>query len=104
VTALHNFLLAAALMAALVGAVFAAGTVYYLAGYLGAADAAAAAGALVAVAEGLRYSFAAFAVAAALVMPARRAMPPALLRLLAAPAVITGLLLLALTVWRAAAA
>ena len=101
--ALHSFLFAAAVLAALVGALFAAGTAYYLTGYLTAASELAARDHLAGVAVGLRYTFAAFAVTAALTFPIRHALPGPLARLLILPAAVTAVLLLMSLAWRAAA-
>lgn len=99
--ALASFLFAAAVLAAVVGMVFVAGTAYYLSGYLSAASELAARDQLAGVGVGLRYTFGAFAVTAALVFPVRHALPRPLVRLLSLPAVISGGLLLAVVGWRA---
>lgn len=99
-SALHSFLLAAALLAALTGLIFLAGTGYYLSAYLGAESPLAARDHLVGLGLGLRYTFGAFAVAAALVLPVRRVLPAALVRLLVVPAGVSGALLVAWVVLR----
>lgn len=93
-SALHHFLLAAALLAGLTGAIFVAGTAYYLSAYLGAGSALAARDHLVGLGLGLRYTFGAFAVASGLVWPVRRMLPPALVRVLMLPAAVSGAILL----------
>lgn len=100
--ALASFLFAAAVLAAVVGVVFVAGTAHYLSGYLSATSELAARDQLAAVAVGLRYTFGAFAVTATLAFPVRHALPRPLVRLLTLPAVVSGGLLLAGVGWRAA--
>ena len=102
--AIQSFLFAAAVLAALVGVVFLAGTGHYLQGYLFATGEVARRDHLAGLDVGLRYTFGAFAVAAILVLPVRRVLPRGLVRLLTAPAVITGLALLVWYAWRLAAA
>lgn len=89
-SALHHFLLATALLAAVTGVLFLAGSAYYLAAYLGAETALAARDHLTGLGIGLRYTFGAFAVAAVCVFPLRRALSRPLVRLLAGTAVVTG--------------
>jgi hypothetical protein len=94
VTPLQSFLLAAGALAFLVGAAFAVGTGYYLSGYLGAESPVIARDHLVGLGLGLRYTFGAFAVAAGLVLPVRRVLPPALVRVMVIPAAVSGAVLI----------